>query len=135
MQVWQLPDGKAAFALTGGHFTRVAYSPDGSTLATVMANPEYDQYGWPADFVQLWSASDGKELAHLEVDDAVSIAFSPDSRILAMSSFDGTLRMWDLAGGNLLFETDAHYDSIQRLAFIPDGTRLITGSLDGTILL
>jgi WD40 repeat protein len=134
VQVWQLPEGAASFKLTGGHFTRVAYSADGRTLATVMANPEYDQYGWPAGFVQLWSASDGAEIARLEVEDAVSIAFSLDSKILATGSFDGTLRMWETAGGRMLLEASGHYQQIERLVFTPDGTSLVSGSQDGTIL-
>jgi len=134
VQVLKLPEGKASFTLTGGHFTRVAYSADGRTLATVMANPEYDQYGWQAGFVQLWSSTDGKELARLEVEDAVSIAFSPDSHILATGSFDGTLRLWEIPGGGKLMEAKGHYGQIQRLVFTPDGTSLVSGSQDGTIL-
>jgi WD40 repeat protein len=134
VQVWQLPEGTAAFTLTGGYFTRVIYSADGRTLVTVMAKEEYDQYGWEAGIVQLWSASDGEELARLEVEDAVSIAFSPDSQIMATGSLDGTLRLWEIAGGRMLMEVSGHYGQIQRLAFTPDGTSLVSGSQDGTIL-
>ena len=66
VQVWQLPGGTPTFSLEGGHFTRVTYSPDGLLLGTVLANPEYDQFGWPAGFVQLWSASDGKSWTNLK---------------------------------------------------------------------
>jgi len=135
VQVWQLPDGKPSFILTGGHFTQVAYSADGRTLATVMVNEEYDQYGWLAGFVQLWNALDGKELAQLDVEDAVSIAFSPDSRILATGSLDGTLRLWEIADGRLLMEAKGHYAQIQCVLFSPDGTGLVSGSQDGTIVL
>jgi WD40 repeat protein len=133
VQVWQIPEGRASFTLTGGHFTRVAYAADGRTLATVRANPAYDQYGHAAGFVQLWSASNGTQIAQLDVNDAVSVAFSPDNRILATGSFDGTLRLWEIASGKLLFEIGAHTESIQRVAFTSDGTRLISASLDGTI--
>jgi WD40 repeat protein len=135
VQVWQLPEGTPDFKLTGGRFTRVAYSADGLTLATVAAKQEYDQFGWPAGFVQLWSASDGGEIAQLEVEDAVSIAFSADNRILATGSLDGTLRLWEVTGTRLLMEARGHYDSIQRLAFTPDGIGLVSGSRDGTIAL
>jgi len=134
VQVWQLPEGTPSFKLTGGHFTRVSYSVDGLIMATVAANVEYDQYGWPAGFVQLWNASVGKEIAQLKVDDAVSIAFSPDSRILATGSLDGALRLWEVAGGGLLMEARRHYQQVQRLVFTPDGRSLISGSLDGTII-
>jgi WD40 repeat protein len=133
VQVWQLPEGKPAFTLEGGHFTRVTYSADGSTLATVRADPEYDQYGWPAGFVEIWDAADGELIRKLEVRDAVSIAFSPDGRLLAAGSLDGTLRLWQAEDGKLLMETKAHYASIERLAFTPDGSRLVCGSYDGTI--
>jgi WD40 repeat protein len=135
VQVWQLPEGKPSFTLTGGHFTQVTYSADGRILATVVANEEYDQYGWLAGFVYLWSASDGNELTQLDIEDVVSIAFSPDSRILATGSVDGTLRLWEIASSKLLVEATGHYDSIQRVAFTLEGTRLVTGSLDGTIVL
>lgn len=132
VQIWEMPEGTPIYKLTGGHFTRVSYSPDGILLATVLANEEYDQYGWPAGFVQLWSAADGKELSRLEVEDVVSIAFSPDSKILATGSLDGTLRLWEIAGGSLLLETKEHFEQIQRLVFTPDGTNLLTSSQDGT---
>jgi len=134
VQVWQLLEGKPSFKMTGGHFTQVAYSADGRTLATVVANEEYDQYGWLGGIVQLWSASNGKELAQLDLEDAVCIAFSPDGRILATGSLDGTLRLWEIAEGRLLMEANGHYAQIQRLAFTPDGTHLVSGSLDRTIL-
>jgi WD40 repeat protein len=133
VQVWQLPEGTAFFTLTGGHFTRVAYSPDGRILATVMAKPEYDQYGWPAGFVQLWTATDGVLIRQLDMGDVVSIAFSPDSQILASGSLDGTLRLWQVEEGKLLMETKGHYGSIEQVVFTPDGTWLVSGSYDGTI--
>jgi WD40 repeat protein len=133
VQVWQLPEGKASFTLTGGDFSRVAFSPDGQTLATVAVNEEYGQYGQQAGVVQLWSASDGKEIARLGLEDAVSVAFSPDSHILATGSVNGAVRLWEIAGSRLLLETTGHYRSVQRLAFTPNGTRLVSGSLDGTI--
>ena len=133
VQVWEMPDGTASITLTGGDFSRVSFSPDGQTLATVAINNEYGQYGWQAGFVQMWSASDGEELARLELEDAVSIAFSPDGRILATGSLDGTLRLWEISGSRLLMEVNGHYRSIQRLAFTSDGTRLVSSSPDGTI--
>ena len=121
------------FTLSGGHFTRVAFSADGHMLATVLANPEYDQYGWPAGYVQLWSAADGVELTRLTLEDAVSIALSPDGRILATGSFDGTLRLWEIAGAKLLMQAKNHYQSIQRLDFSPDGAWLFTAGYDDHI--
>jgi WD40 repeat protein len=100
----------------------------------VAANPDYEQYGWPAGYVELWDVSSGEKRIRLEVQDAVSLAFSHDGRILATGSLDGTLRLWEASGGRLLQETRQHYDSIQDLAFTPDETRLISGSKDGMIL-
>ena len=133
VQVWQLPEGRPAYNLEGGHFSRVVYSPDGQILATVRAAQEYDEYGLPAGFVEVWSAADGELIKQLDVGDAVSIAFSPDGKLIATGSLDGILRLWQVEGGKLLMEANVHYASVERVAFTPDGTRLVTGSYDGTI--
>jgi WD40 repeat protein len=114
VQVWKIPAGTSAFMLTGGHFTRVSYSADGSKLATVRANEAYDQYGHPAGYVHIWNAGNGEQIRQLDLDDAVSLAFSPDGQILATGSLDGTLRLWEVPSGRLLVETRGHYGSIQR---------------------
>jgi WD40 repeat protein len=101
----------------------------------VAANPDYEQYGWPAGYVELWDVSSGEKRIRLEVQDSVSLAFSRDGHLLATGSLDGTLRLWEASGGRLLLKTRQHYESIQELAFTPDGTRLISGSKDGTILI
>ena len=44
-------------------------------------------------------------------------------------------RIWDAATDTLLKETCVHFQQIQRLVFTPDGTRLVSGSQDGTILI
>jgi WD40 repeat protein len=134
VQVWNLPEGQPAFHLSGEHFTRAVYSPDGKMLATVAANQDYEQYGWPAGFVELWDVPNGDKRTRLDVHDAVSLAFSSDGHILATGSLEGTLRLWETSSGRLLLETRQHYDSIQELAFTSDGTHLLTGSQDGTIL-
>jgi ADP-ribosylglycohydrolase len=52
------------------------------------------------------------------------------------SSLDATLRLWDAATGALLRTFDAHTDDVTRVAFSPDGTRVLSGSAsDDTIRL
>jgi len=131
--VWQLPEAQPFFSLSTRHFTRVAYAQDGHLLVTVAANPDYEQYGQPAGYVQLWNAVNGEALLQLDIDDAVSAALSPDSQILATGSLDGTLRLWDATSGELLWQARQQLASIQRIAFTPDGDSLFSASQDGTL--
>jgi WD40 repeat protein/tRNA A-37 threonylcarbamoyl transferase component Bud32 len=72
-----------------------------------------------------------------------SIAMSPDGLLLASASSDRTLRLWDLATGNLLHSfagrslwfSAGHSDRVSTVTFSPDGQTLISGSDDGTIKL
>ena len=43
--------------------------------------------------------------------------------------------LWDVHTGTLLFTLDKHSDSVNCVAFSPDGKTLASGSWDGTVLL
>jgi WD40 repeat protein len=59
-----------------------------------------------------------------------ALAFSPDGRTLATTSFDETVRLWDVATGTL--RATAHTAAVTKLVFSPDGKTLATGSRDNT---
>jgi len=63
-----------------------------------------------------------------------ALAFSPDKRALTTGSWDGTIKLWDLENGALLW-LGQHASSIQRLAFTPDGRTLASGGDDAAIRL
>jgi len=82
----------------------VAFSPDNRTLATATGT--------------LWNVQTGavrQRLSGLRVPPNGSMAFSPNAKVIAVGSEDGTITIWDAAGGRLLAtlfllpqEQDAH---------------------------
>jgi len=71
-----------------------------------------------------------------------AIAISPDGQTLASSSTDKTIRLWNLATGELeqtlgrsLWFRTGHTDRINSLVFTPDGQTLISGGDDSSLIL
>ena len=80
---------------------------------------------------RIWSSGDWRVEAELEHADGLrSIAFSPDGDLLATASSDMSLRLWDLASGTERGRVDLE-ESVDILAFSPDGRRLAAGGRGG----
>jgi WD40 repeat protein len=66
-----------------------------------------------------WTLSD----AHTQ--QIAYVAFSPDNTMIASSSQDGMIRLWDLSSGRVRFTLDTHLENMSSpVAFSPDGKTL-----------
>ena len=107
--------------------TSVAYSPDGTTLASGSADGT----------VWLWDAVTGQHKITLvgHKEGVLCVAYSPDGTTLASGSSDDTVRLWDARTGEHMTALTGHRSFVKSVAFSPDGTTLATGSMDSTIFL
>jgi WD40 repeat protein len=73
------------------------------------------------------------QVAHTRYSGAKSVVFSADGRFVLSGGGDTSVRLWDAATGALL-RTFAHADQVHRVAFLPDGGRLMSGPGRTTML-
>jgi WD40 repeat protein len=94
----------------------VAFSPDGSLLAS----------SWNVNEIDVWGLPAAKKLRTIRIPvSATQLQFSPDGKTLC-GSCNGTLLFWDPLTGKSLHARDAHTGSVRQIAFSPEGDRLAT---------
>ena len=103
-------------------FIRVAFSPDGKTLASVNL-PNYE--------IWLWDVQTGKSTLSLRDRRGrlgiTCIEFSPDGKTLASGGFGDTVQLWDTQTGDIKAAFRSQTNGASALAFSPDGEILASG--------
>jgi WD40 repeat protein len=140
--IWDALTGQLLHSLSHTlRVIKVAFSPDGSKVVTVTNNDT----GGNHDTVFIWDALTGQLLDSLSHSWWVTdVTFSPDGSKVLTGSGDGIARIFDastgvslhnlshqVSGGNYSLE-DFKFLEVRSVAFSPDGSKVLTGSKDGT---
>ncbi len=108
-----------------------AFSPDGKTLASIDARCE----------IQFWDGETGKHKNTISTDcenwvePPIPLVFSPDGTTLASVVDYRKIYIWDVKSHSLRDTLIGHTQSVVSLAYSEDGTTLVSGSRDGTVLI
>jgi hypothetical protein len=125
--MWDLHSGRQLARCTGhdGWITSLAFSPDGSKLAS----------GSEDKTVVIWDARTGRAARLLKEhsEAVVSVAFSRDGRMLATGSNDRTVEVYQVAGWHPLAKLSGHGGWCSSVGFSPDGHKLATGAFEGGV--
>ena len=112
------PDGTVAqrWQAHTGAVRGLAFSPDGTQLASVEGNPA----------VRVWDVSASRLITELQAPFQVSsVAYSPGGRLIAAGSTDGAAIVWEAAARSRLF-TVRTGQPVDGVDFVPDGSALVT---------
>lgn len=103
------------------------FAPDGRTIAWSVGN----------QIVDILNIETGRQIKAFEHDNYVrSLAYSPDGKLLAtgLSHYwedsGRTITLWDVESGKVVRTLTGHEEGILSLDFSPDGSRLISASID-----
>jgi WD40 repeat protein/beta-lactamase regulating signal transducer with metallopeptidase domain len=125
LHIWDLAKNEEILAVREEKpIRRVAFSPDGKTLATA----SFDQT------VKLRDPRTGSVRLVLRGHTAGvnCVVFTPDGKTVITAGLDNTVRLWDAATGAKRRTLEGHTDWVLSVAVSSDGKRLISGSKDNT---
>src|SRR5947208_3486203 len=105
---------------------------------TAVAISSSGQYWAAGRRGEVWLWREAGQSLHLvwraHTDTVWGLAFSPHERTLASGSLDGSVKLWEVDSGTLLWSS-WQTKSTTCMAFAPDGRLLASGGLDATVRL
>ena len=135
MRVWDVSDRspQQSFDLDARTVLGLAFSPDGSTLATSDSDGQSLLFDLDPDPGS--GEADGRALVG-HAGNPLSASFSPDGATLATAGSDGRVILWDVVGAQQIGTALPGPEGVPGVAtFSPDGRSLAAVYLDGTAML
>lgn len=123
--LYRIEDGKQ-IRILDGHSQQIhhlIFMPDGGALISIAP-----------DSIRLWRVSDGSMIASHSSFWGYSIALSPDGKVLAIG-YEKLVWLLNSQDMSVIGRLEGPGNYILSLAFTPDGDRLASAALDGTVRL
>ena len=128
VRLLRVSDGSVAATLQSARQDKVIFSPDGELVATIRDND-----------VRLWRVKDGQYVRALGISGYTPYAFgfSSEGRLAALGNNDGSITVWRVADGKLVYELNPNPPGgwmgrwVGSLAFSPDGEKIAAGYTGG----
>ena len=128
--------------LRHGNVRSVAFSPDGTKIATVATGSVLvevlgENHRVVVGNIRIWNADSGEMIREWQghIDAIESVAFSPDGKtIVTAGATDRTARIWDVeTGEELRVFRGRGQDGIRLAVFTPDGKKVVAGTMGSNI--
>jgi len=132
IRLWEVATGRQVWQVKGHEHQdsvrSLAFSPDERCLAS----------GGRDGVIRLWEVTTGREIRQMREEERgllqklvglgiLCLAFSPDGRYLASTSNDETVRVWEVATGQVVRRLKGREIGWESVAFSPDGQYLASG--------
>lgn len=135
VMLWDVASGqriKSLFQQADPQVVFARFSPDGQQILTT--HRQWRSDGEHATSARIWNRADEQWIQTFAdpgrfLNDAI---FSPDGRTVLASCGENAI-LWDAVTGAKWHTLTGHRGTIESMAFSPDGTRVLTGSVDRTV--